>query len=352
MLAAETPPLSVVMPVHNALPHLDAAVESILRQTFRDFEFVILDDASTDGSTERLRHWAERDHRIRLIEMERNLGPALSSDRVARSAAAPIVARMDADDISSPNRLEKQLDVLRRNVGIGLVGGLSVTIDPTGRTIRGVEHWRLLLPAAIPPMNHGTIMYRRAVFESAGGYRKACEYWEDCDLILRMAAISKILILPYAIYEYRHSSASTRIASEQDRVERAVDLMYRSRARVENGCKYDDLLRSPPQPHERLDPRVFISLGSIALWAGGRPRVFKRLLGRGDLAFDLKTVKALAWSAWASLQPHTLRHFIRFLLFFRQLRAWVLVPDREPVAWPKSAAAAKADITAAIMPAE
>ena len=68
MLAHRTPRLSVVMPVHNAMPYLDAAVQSILGQTFADFEFVILDDASTDGSTERLRHWARQDARIRLIE--------------------------------------------------------------------------------------------------------------------------------------------------------------------------------------------------------------------------------------------------------------------------------------------
>src|SRR5437868_4189969 len=93
------PRVSVVMPVHNALPYLDAAVQSILDQSFDDFEFVILDDASTDGSSERLRHWASTDKRIRLIEEKQNLGPAGSSERVARAASATIVARMDADDI-------------------------------------------------------------------------------------------------------------------------------------------------------------------------------------------------------------------------------------------------------------
>ena len=117
MLAvAETPKVSVVMPVHNAMPYLDVAVESILGQTFADFEFVILDDASTDGSTARLREWADRDPRIRLLEEKRNLGPALSSQRVAEAARAPIVARMDADDVSYPRRLEEQLEVLRSEV--------------------------------------------------------------------------------------------------------------------------------------------------------------------------------------------------------------------------------------------
>ncbi|MGI8704621.1 MAG: glycosyltransferase family 2 protein [Sphingomicrobium sp.] len=96
------------MPVHNALPHLDAAVESILRQSFANFEFIILDDASTDGSTERLREWASKDSRIRLLEVTKNLGPALSSEYVACAASTPIVARMDADDVSYPERIEEQ----------------------------------------------------------------------------------------------------------------------------------------------------------------------------------------------------------------------------------------------------
>src|SRR5438445_13136781 len=90
--------ISVVMPVYNALPHLDAAVRSILDQDFSDFEFVILDDASTDGSTERLGEWAAADGRIRLLESERNLGPVGSSNLIVEQARAPLIARMDADD--------------------------------------------------------------------------------------------------------------------------------------------------------------------------------------------------------------------------------------------------------------
>ena len=76
------------MPVHNALPHLDQAVESILNQTFTDFEFVILDDASTDGSRARLEYWAGRDPRIRLLHVDQNLGPVRSSNMVAEAARA------------------------------------------------------------------------------------------------------------------------------------------------------------------------------------------------------------------------------------------------------------------------
>src|SRR5690349_22832239 len=101
------------MPVHNAMPHLDAAMRSILGQTHRDFEFVIYDDASTDGSTEALREWAVRDNRIRLFEGKDNLGPVGSSMFVVQHSTGSLIARMDADDVSLPGRLERQVALLR-----------------------------------------------------------------------------------------------------------------------------------------------------------------------------------------------------------------------------------------------
>lgn len=333
LAAAESPRVSVVMPVHNALPYLDAAVESILGQTLQSFEFVILDDASTDGSTERLREWARRDPRIRLIEEKRNLGPALSSQRVACAATAQVVARMDADDISYPRRLEEQLEVLDSFTDVGVVGGLYDIIDAAGRKIRGPEAWRLVHPASVPPFGNGPLMYRREVFDEVGGYRRQCEFWEDHDLIIRMGSISKIMIVPHAVYQVRQSPVSTRFASEQHRVERALDLMYRCRQRLEQHRPYDDLLDAPVDEEAKIDPRVFISAGSMALWSGGKPRLFRRLLQRADLRLDFRSMSALVWAAWASIDPRTLRIFIRSLLLARRMRASFAVRTSGPVTW-------------------
>ena len=334
MVLTRTPRVSVVMPVHNALPYLDAAVESILHQTFADFEFVILDDASTDGSTERLRHWASRDSRIRLIEEQRNLGPARSSQRVALAASAPIVARMDADDISYRNRLADQLEVLELHPDVGVVGGLFDIIDPNGRVVRGAEPSRLVQPAWIPPFGNGPLTYRREVFDRVGGYRTECEFWEDNDLILRMAAATKIMMLPYCVYQVRQGRVSNRLSSGQDRVERGVDLMYRARERLEQGRSYEDLLHTKVEQGGKVSPNVFVSLGSIILWAGGRPRFFGRLLRRGALGFNRASLKALVWTAWASLEPHSLRAFVRMLLFARNFPARRLMRTKGPVVWP------------------
>lgn len=326
------PAVSVVMPVHNALPHLDKAVQSILGQTFTDFEFVILDDASTDGSLSRLKQLAATDDRIRLLQVATNLGPALSSDRVAREAKAPIVARMDADDVAYPTRLAEQLELLRRFPDVGVIGSLCDVIDARGRKIRGPEHWRLGRNSPFVPFPHGATMYRRSVFERVGGYRRECEYWEDQDLITQMSLVSRILVLPYALYQVRQSTTSTRVASDQDRLERAVDLMYRAVERLEAGAGYDGLLHQHPGRDEQLDPRVFISLGSVLLWAGGRPRLFRRLIDRGRLRPDFRSFSALVWTAWASLHPSTLRLFLRSLLKARN-SAGPHTQSREPVEW-------------------
>ena len=349
MLAHETPKVSVVMPVHNALPHLDAAVESILGQTFRDFEFVILDDASTDGSTERLREWAARDARIRLIEEKSKLGPAVSSERVARAAKAPIVARMDADDISYPTRLAEQLRVMSDDPTVGVVGGLYDIIDASGRRIRRAEPWRLLQSGSIPPFGNGPMMFRRQVFERVGGYRRACEFWEDHDLILRMAAVSKVMVVPHAIYQIRQSPTSTRFASEEARVERALDLMYRSRERLERNEPYEDLLYSPPVGR-KIHPWAFVSLGSVSLWAGQRPHLFRRLLRDGELGVNFRSLMALIWTAWASLEPRTLRRAIRLMALARSARASLIVRTDRPVQW--KALVPRSNASTAVVPAE
>ena len=324
--------LSVVMPVHNALPHLDAAIESILGQSEPDYEFVILDDASTDGSTEQLRAWAARDKRIRLIEVATKLGPALSSQRVAAAAMAPIVARMDADDVSHRDRFREELAVFDRHPEAGVVACLCDFIDTNGRKLRSPEGWRLARRSPFVPFAHGAMMYRKEVFEEAGGYRRECEYWEDQDLIARMSEVARVMIIPKALYQVRLSLGSTRAASDRDGLERAVDLMYRSVRRLERNQGYDDLLKAPPG-NGKIDPRVFISLGSQQLWAGGKPRLFRRLLRKGRLRFDKNTIDALAWTALASINSRMLRALLRLWVAAKnKLATPESLPDG-PIVW-------------------
>jgi glycosyltransferase involved in cell wall biosynthesis len=337
------PALSVVMPVHNALPHLDEAVKSILGQSFADFEFVILDDASTDGSSERLREWAQKDSRIRLLQVESNLGPVGSSNMVAKAASAPLVARMDADDVSHPDRLAEEIALLRAHPDVGIVANVCEMIDSSGKKLRDPELWRLSRRSAFVPFAHGTIMYRRSVFDQVGGYRQECEYWEDQDLVVRMAAVSKVAVIPRPLYRIRQSTTSTRVTCSPERLESALDRAYRATDRLEQGKGYEAILDAPEGSGRKLDPRVFIAIGSVRLWANARPRLFRRLLGRARLSWNFRSASAIVWTAWASASPSSLRAFLKLWLRARnrfatrpestkQVLSWRPFAGAEPIA--------------------
>ena len=313
------PPVSVVMPVRNALPYLDAAIQSILAQSYSDFEFVIRDDDSTDGSRERLRFWAKKDKRIRLFEGDKCLGPSGSSNWVVEHARAPIIARMDADDVSLPDRLRRQLEMLRRSEDAVLVGSVWQGIDRHGRIVREPDLKALRGGHFAAPFAHGSIMFRRDTFDLVGGYRPECEFWEDLDFCLRMASLGRILVSIEPLYQHRFSETSTRLTSGRSRVEQAVDLMFACRELYDQGLDYSALLaaRDFSRPDIKTNPNTLLSLAFITLWSGLRPPLLMPLLKRGQLGFDKASARALIWALWATVNPRTLRWVMRFLLHRR-----------------------------------
>ena len=330
-----SPLISVVMPVHNAAPYLDASIRSILGQTFGEFEFVILDDGSTDASNPILRDWAQRDARIRLIENRRALGPVGSSNRVVSEARANVLARMDADDISQPSRLEHQWRILHERADVALVGTLWEGIDRNGVEVRPRDRWRLVNRSLFAPFPHGSIMFRRESFNEVGGYREACVYWEDFDLYLRIADRGRIVVLPDTLYSYRFHSGSTTQASAHERLERAINLMYHCIAERRAGRDYTALLDSTDEPCARpcRAPRTFFSLGSPRLWSGHRPEMLGPLLRRGALGLNRTTLQTLVWAAWGALSPASLRYFLRGLVRMRDRAASRFIKDGRPYEW-------------------
>jgi glycosyltransferase involved in cell wall biosynthesis len=320
-----TPPLSVVMPVHNALPYLDDSVGSILGQTFSDFEFVILDDGSTDGSLEQLRGWAAKDARIRLIEGGTRSGPVESSNRVVAESRAPLVARMDADDVARPPRLERQMEALKANPDAALVGGVHDTIDQDGRQVRGVDYARLVRRSHFPPFGHSSIMFRRRAFEAVGGYRREAVRWEDIDLYRRLAERGRILVLTEPLLSVRVSEASTRLTADRSELEEAMDRMYRA-------------LGGAPNARGRILPQAFMASAASRVWNGRRPHVLGRLLRRGQLSLDTESATMLVWAAWADLSPRTLRIVLRGLLRLRNSIAAPRLAGRGLVEWRPPAA--------------
>ena len=271
---AAIPRLSVVMPVRNAGAHLDAAIESILRQTFADFELVLLDDASEDGSCDRLGDWARRDPRIRLFRNEASLGLAGSSHFVVERAHAPLVARMDADDTSRPERLDRQLAIMDAEPETVLVGTLWEGIDDEGRVIRRCDRSRLLERGAIPPIAHGSVMFRRDAWLVTGGYRPKCEYWEDIDLFYRLSRLGAIKIIPEPLYRYRFHSRNSRITVDLRRLEQATERLVRCAAEMEAGRSYEPLLEGPPSDVSRpARLYAYASHISSAVMGGSRPNL-------------------------------------------------------------------------------
>lgn len=219
-----TPAISVAMSVYNGERFLAEAIDSVLTQTFGDFEFLILDDGSRDGTRGILEAYAARDSRVLPIFRE-NRGLIASLNQLLAAARAPLIARMDADDICLPERFAAQQAFLAANPQYGVVGCNCDDIDEDG------DPWPVDSPpypethtaflAAIeadrPLLCHPSVMYRRDIVLSVGGYHPAFRHCEDLDLWLRLASVTQLGSLPEIFTRYRHygDQVSSRHATEQ-----------------------------------------------------------------------------------------------------------------------------------------
>ena len=329
-----TPAVSVILPVHNGMPYVEESARSILDQSFGDFELVIGDDGSSDGTSEVVARLAARDSRVRVIRREQASGLAASANWVISETRAPLIAIAHADDRAYPERLARQVAVLRAEADIDLVGTLWDGMDEEGRKVRPGDFWRLLRRSNFAPFSHSSIMFRRSAFERAGGYRPQAEYWEDLDLYYRMARAGRIVVIPDVLSTVRHARISTRLRNSQIRVENAVDLMFRSTQAHAEGKDHTPLLMAhAPLAEHRLHPMTFVSCGSTRLWSGRSPRIWGRMRARALLRFDAATLHALFWVAWGTASPKTLRMFLRTLLHIRNAFAKPLLKGRAYVEW-------------------
>lgn len=232
-----TPALSVLLPVYNGERFLGEAIESILAQTVTDFEFIIINDGSRDGTGAIIDHYAARDGRIRVFHQE-NRGLVDTLNRGIALARAPLIARMDADDISLPRRFELQLPRFENRPDLAVVGGLIILIDDFGRTIRladyptgGAELIRLLNHD--PPVAHPTVIMRRHVVASLGGYRRQYKHAEDYDLWLRVHeagyAIENVGV-PVLHYRQHAEKVSFQHSQQQTLTALVARLAHRARA--------------------------------------------------------------------------------------------------------------------------
>ncbi len=210
------------MPVYNGGIYLEKAIGSILTQTFTDFEFIIIDDGSTDNSLVTLSRYAAQDSRIKLVSRE-NRGLVKTLNQGIELAQSALIARMDADDIAMPERFAMQKAYLDNNPEILCVGGRVKVIDSKGRFLisndakTNPEDAESSALNGISPIIHPSAMLRTEALKQVGGYHEADYPAEDLALWLNLCAIGKINNIPDIVLKYRihNDSISTGLHHAQ-----------------------------------------------------------------------------------------------------------------------------------------
>lgn len=303
------PKISVVMTVFNAGPFLSVAIESVLGQTFGDFEFVIVDDASTDGSAEALRGYSESDARIRLICCESNKGQTACLNQAIGAANGEWIARQDADDVSLPERLERQWGLVEESDDLVLVGTNGWMIDENG-AVTGMIHVPLKgsdIRSALPfrnPFIHTSAMFcRMLVGGSPVLYNERFRICQDWDLWVRLLRSGRGVNLEDRLVAYRHLDSSlSRAASAETRRESA-EIVAAVWKELFPAVPYEaELLREFRDGAVSSDRRRFWKLHGRCV--DGQARAVHRIQAAGALlpgdvrAGLLEIVKAAAAAPW------------------------------------------------------
>ena len=211
--------VTVLMSVYNGMPFLPEAVDSILNQTLQDFAFLIINDGSTDGSGEYLGQLD--DPRVQLIHQpQKGLGAALNTGLAA--CETEFLARMDADDVSEPTRLEAQLSFLHSHQEVGMVGTQFVYFGAGGRTVFSprmpCDHetiYRDLLAGRLS-LVHASLMFRMRILRGIGGYRVE-GMGEDWDMFLRVGEVTRLANLEDVLYRWRIHSSGVKVSEIAER---------------------------------------------------------------------------------------------------------------------------------------
>jgi len=222
------PAITVLMTAYNAGTYLDDSIRSILGQTLGEFEFLIVDDASTDGTTERLQDWAKRDRRIRLIRGENNRGQTVCLNHGLDEARGKWIARQDADDLSAPDRLLKQWNRIKAEPELVLVGTNGWMMDSLGQpngTIN-VPRRDAAIRWAMPfqnPFIHASVLFRRGLRYNEDF--QICQDWELWGRLLETGAGAN---LPDRLMFYRHHDGSLSHARAERTAEECRRIVQRT----------------------------------------------------------------------------------------------------------------------------
>lgn len=251
------------MRTYNSEAFLTEAIESVLRQSYPDWELIISDDGSTDRTLTISGQYSARDRRIRLLVHGRNVGPSENGNRCLRAARYPWVAVLDSDDVCLPHRLERTLDAAMASPDVVLWGGRAILIDRNGRHMRRTligptsqeEYERYVRDGRIIFVISPTVMFRRELALKLGGYDDAMFGAEDVELMTRLAEQGPVRALneDLALYRVHGASISSTKFEHQQRMFDFLDLRTKLRLGGHDISlpKYLEMLENQP-PREKL----------------------------------------------------------------------------------------------------
>lgn len=233
------PKVSVIMSVYNGSNFLDQAIDHVLKQTFSDFEFIIVDDKSTDNSPETITAWMIKDSRIKIIKNDQNIGLTKSLNNAIRESGGEYIARIDVDDICYPERIANQVAFLDVHQGYALVGSWAEIIDYKNNILRVVKYPTECVDLKkdlikYNPFFHSSIMIRKSVLDDVGLYNENFKFAQDYELYFRIAKKYDLANLPLILIRYRESIDS--VTSRKNR--KQISLVIKAKLKALGDKQY------------------------------------------------------------------------------------------------------------------
>ncbi|MGH9195305.1 MAG: glycosyltransferase family 2 protein [Acidimicrobiia bacterium] len=327
-----TPLVSVVMPVCNGMPFLKQSLESIQEQSLTDIEIIVFDNGSTDGSGALIRRSMASDERVRYHRRDSPMGIASSSNAAVDLSRAPLIARMDADDVAHKDRLRRQMGTFERFPDAVLVGTLHDGIDSRGKRVMPRDRGRLFSRRATVPFCHGSVMFRRDAFEAIGGYRAEVDFWTDMDLYFRLSEMGPIVVITDALYTYRfHGGNHSNFVEPETMISSVAELRQVKQAR-KAGREGSGGQTLGPDAASIESARAQAT--GLHVWAGHKPpawTIARRPRGAGSGIGSWMRTALLTYGA--RLSPRMTRFLLRLYVRARDLLATVRLGGKEHVIW-------------------
>lgn len=224
------------MPVYNSQDYLKISIESILNQTYSDFEFIIIDDGSTDRSNRIIKKYAKKDKRIKLLENKKNLRTSKALNIGLKKAKGKYLIRMDADDWSYPNRIEKQVGFMEEHPKVGVSGGSIEVCDDDLRVLNRRKYWQndkkiRKMIFRYSPFAHPATIWRAQLVKKVGGYNENIPLAQDYDLYFRVGKLSQFGNMPDILLKLRTHNNSSSI--KKGKFQEQFTIYFRIKAFIE-----------------------------------------------------------------------------------------------------------------------